>query len=95
MSVEKELFGRFKHNIKPAKSQKYINWLKKQPQSEGMEPHHLIGSQGSLKLTDYLIVMVTRKQHELAEKFKIRYFVGNLHIAVNNLISYVQHLERV
>lgn len=88
---EKELYGRFKHNIKPAKSGKYLEWVREN--NPGKEIHHLIGSVGPLKLTDYLVVAVTRDEHNRAEAFKILYFFENLHIAINNLINYVKHLE--
>ena len=91
MTKEKELYGRIKHNAPILKSNKYIAWLKTQPNNAGKDPHHLIGSQGALKLTDYLIVMVTREEHERAERAKIAFFFDNLHIAINNLIYYVRH----
>lgn len=91
MTKEKELYGRIKHNIKPMRSNKYLTWLRKK--NHDKEIHHLIGSQGSLKLSDYLIVAITREEHQRAEAFKILYFFDNLHIAINNLIDYVRELE--
>ena len=88
---EKELYGRMKHNIIPAKSKKYITWLKEREPHK--EPHHIIGSQGALKLSDYLIVMVSRSEHNKAEAFRIKFFFENIHIAINNLIEYARHLE--
>ena len=88
---EKELFGRFKHNTRPAKSLKYLKWLRER--FPNRELHHLVGSQGKLKLTDYLIVAVTREEHARAEAFKILFFFEHLHEAVNNLIEYVRFLE--
>jgi hypothetical protein len=91
MTLDKQLFGRFKHNIIPAKSNKFLKWMREQ--NPNKELHHLLGSQGKLKLTDYLIVAVTREQHQKAEAFKILYFFENIHTAINNLIKYVRFLE--
>ena len=92
---EKELFGRFKHNLPIDRAPKYIEFLKKKDAERGLERefHHLLGSQGRIKLTDYLGVMVTRKQHDYAEAHKIQFFFENLHIAIENLIAYIKWME--
>lgn len=87
---EKELFGRFKHNLPIDRAPKFIKFLKDNDPLR--EPHHLLGSQGRIKLTDYLIVMVDRRHHDYAEKHKIMFFFENLHWAIQNLISYIKFL---
>lgn len=91
MNEKKELYGRVKHNIKPAKSSRLIKWMKEE--NPNKEIHHLIGSTGKLKLTDYLVVAVTREEHARAEAFKILFFFEHIHEAINNLITYTQYLE--
>lgn len=91
MTEQKQLFGRFKHNLTIDRAPKYLKWLREKYPNK--EPHHLIGSQGKLKLTDYLVIMVTRNEHIDAEDAKITYFFENLHRAIQNLIDYIKYLE--
>ena len=87
----KQIFGNLKHHLPITRGNKYLKWLKdKYPH---LEPHHLLGSQGKIKLTDYLVVMVTREEHQIAEKYKIAFFTSNLHRSLIHLIQYIQHLE--
>jgi hypothetical protein len=92
MMTEKELYGQLKHRLPIDRAPKYLKWLKeKYPY---FEPHHILGSTSRrLKLTDYLIVMVSRKDHDYAERYKIPFAIENLYKAIINLIEYTKHLE--
>ena len=87
----KQIFGNFKHMLPIHRSNKYIKYLKSIHPNK--EPHHLLGSQGKLKLTDYLIVMVTREEHLKAEQHKIEFFYNHLAEALSNLFRYISFLE--
>ena len=95
---KKELFGRFKHNLPIDRAPKFIKWLYEKDAQNGLERefHHLLGATSRrLKLTDYLGVMVTRKQHIEAEAHKIAFFFDHLHEAITNLIEYIKHIEQL
>jgi hypothetical protein len=88
------MYKTLKYYLPCYKSKSYLNWLKKR--NPGKEPHHLLGAGGTgLKSTDYLTVMVDRKQHLTAEKFKEEFFEANLRQALINLIDYVRELENI
>jgi hypothetical protein len=78
-------------NMPIYRSKKYLKWLKEN--CPDLEPHHLIGSQTSIKLNDYLVNMVSREEHQRAEKEKEEHFSGNLAQSLNRLFKYVQYLE--
>lgn len=76
----------------PFKSLNYLRWLKtKEPDRE---LHHLLGSQGTLKLHDLLIIPVSREEHMQAEAHKEEYFFTYFPYSFNILTQYVAYLEK-
>lgn len=91
MDFEKHLRLRFEHSIPPAKSSKFLEWMRSE--HPGKEIHHLLGSQTGIKMTDFLAVALTREEHVRAEQNKSYYFVFYLPTAIKNLIKYIIFLE--
>lgn len=79
-------------NLKPRHSKHYLKWLK--VKFPGMELHHLLGSMGSLKLNDFLVVPVTREEHLKAERNKIQFFEDNLAKCLNLIFEYLEEQKR-
>lgn len=79
-------------NIPSFKSKKFIKWVKaKYPERE---IHHSIGSMTGIKLNDFLVVPVTRHEHERAEKHKIDFCIENLPKSLNILFEYIKEIEK-
>lgn len=91
MKVEKAIYIRLKDNLDKHKSKQYLNWVRKGFPS--LELHHLFGSHTGSKTTDYMILPLTREEHQLAELMKSEFAIDNLHIALNILQTYVKYLE--
>lgn len=57
---------------KPARDKKYLKWIKTKPcvrcGRPADDPHHIFGSSGSLKSSDYHTVPVCRECHNFYEK---------------------------
>jgi len=90
--MENETLYKQLRNIQPVyRSKKFINWVKaKYPQ---YEVHHLLGSMTGIKLNDYLVKPVTRREHLEAEQHKIDFAIDNLARSLNILFEYIKHLE--
>lgn len=87
-----ELYKQLRTLIRPYKSQRYKDWAKNKFPNHDL--HHLIGSVGSLKLTDILIAPVSRQTHIAIEKDKDAWFYKLLPTALNLLTEYVEYLEK-
>ncbi|MCP4650286.1 MAG: hypothetical protein GY853_09455 [PVC group bacterium] len=60
MNDYKIIYGRFRHELGFERDKKYLAYVR-----QFGEPHHLLGSEGKAKHTDYLVYPVTHTQHEL------------------------------
>ena len=91
ITLEKALYIRLKDYLDKCKSPQYLKWVRnKYPDKE---LHHLTGSHIGSKTTDYLILPLTRAEHEEAEKRKSEYAIEHLHESLNILQSYIKYLE--
>ncbi|MGE5681608.1 MAG: hypothetical protein ACM34K_12090 [Bacillota bacterium] len=59
-----------------------------------MDPDHLIGSMGALKLNDYLVVMRSREEHFRRHNNGFEDFNSDLATALENIFDYVEFLEQ-
>lgn len=91
MDLNTPVYNRLRTFIKPWKSKKYLEWLKDKYPIRDL--HHLVGSVGKLKLSDALMVPLTREQHNTAHDNAALFFEDNLYVAVNLLQEYITHLE--
>jgi hypothetical protein len=87
----KEYFVKLRHELLFEKSNRFLLYMRLE--NPGLEVHHILGSAIGKKYTDYLVVMLTRKQHIEAEKHKPYYAIHYLPKAIQNLINYVKYLE--
>lgn len=83
---------RIKFHIRPWKSKGYLAWLKiKFP---GYDLHHCLNSFTGFKVSDSLMVPLSREQHsQVHENNQDEFFEDNLYIALNNLQGYITYLE--
>jgi hypothetical protein len=72
-------------------SKKYLNHLRETYPT--LEPHHIIGSMTGIKLNDYLIVMLTREQHQKEHREPTEFNIL-LVDALFNLFNYLKEVER-
>lgn len=91
MNPDVSVYNRFRRFLRPWKSKQYLTWLKAKFPNHDL--HHALGSMGALKLSDSLMIPLTREQHEEAHKAPGCFFEDNLHIAVNHLQNYITYLE--
>ena len=70
-----------------SKSKKYYEWFKKEHPNH--DAHHLVGT----KVTDYLLVPLTREEHQVPHKKPDEYFQEDLIIAINILSNYIKSIE--
>ena len=85
------LYDRLRHSIKPWHNKPFHGWVKFKNQDKDL--HHLIGSMGALKLTDSLLMPLTREEHIKAEKDRHSYFMEGLPVAINLLQDYIIMLQ--
>lgn len=78
-------------NIPVYKSKKFLKWVKEKYPT--LEIHHLLGSMTGIKLNDYLVKPVTRREHLEAEQHKIDFAIDNLPRSLNILFEYIKQLE--
>lgn len=66
-------------------SKKYLAYMQK----AGYDRHHVIG-----KSNDYLIVNLTREEHNKRQLHPDKYFFDDLVDALNNLFQYIKQIEQ-
>ncbi|HEX2868711.1 MAG TPA: hypothetical protein VHO03_16845 [Ignavibacteriales bacterium] len=81
-----------RNRLKVRKSKAFLTWL--MDKYPGLDPDHLIGSMGALKLNDFLIVMRTREDHAKRHDKGFEDFDLELCKALENLFDYTEHLEK-
>ena len=77
---------------KPARSRVMKVWFARR--YPGMDPHHVFGSLGSLKSTDYAIIPVDRATHD-AHQDDRGWLIDQLPLVFRVLFDYIAHLEAV
>lgn len=85
------MYQKLKNQISPFRSPRYLEFFRhKYPDKD---PHHLLGSQGSLKITDSLLAPLSRAEHQKADKDREAYLLTYLPKAINILQEYIKELE--
>ena len=85
-------YEKVRHEIKPWKSDEYLEWSRQK--FPDRDPHHLAGSMGSLKLTDFLLMPVNRAIHDsLKGNRAAEYAEENIIFSLNIFQEYVTYLE--
>lgn len=84
-------YKRCKNLINPWKNPDLLEFVRQK--YPGMDIHHLLGSLGSLKISDSLIIPLKRDRHNYADKHREETFTDYLPFAVNILQEYISHLE--
>ena len=88
----KDMYEKLRHEIKPWTSPLYLDWFRKK--FPDRDPHHLAGSMGSLKLTDSLLMPVSRAIHDSLKGDKAaKYAEENIIFSLNIFQQYVSELE--
>jgi len=95
---EKELFTKFRTELGFEKAPKYLQWIRdKFPQ---LDIHHLLGSYFGKKMTDYLVIPLTRYDHckyeaKIGTSYynKARGFVECMPQSMFYLSSYLEYLK--
>lgn len=93
--TDSEIFYTRCRNLgKPWRNEDYYKWLKaKYPEHD---LHHLLGSMGKLKLTDALIIPLTRIEHSKIHQRPggdVEAFIEHLPKALELLQEYIDHLQ--
>lgn len=84
------LYRQLRNQIKPWHCQEFIDFIHwKYPDKD---PHHLLGSLGSMKITDLLIAPLQREEHGVADQHREQYFETYLPKALNLVQEFVDHL---
>ena len=86
------LFRRCKHEAmkSPARSARCLEYFRSR--YPGMDPHHVFGSLGSLKSSDYAIVPVDRVTHSLHQDDR-GWLIDQLPLVLRFMMDYISHLE--
>jgi hypothetical protein len=74
-----------------AKSEEFKKFVR--DQKPGSEFHHVFGSIGPKKTTDYLGVALTNEEHTRAH-FDNDYLISLMPEAIENILKYVKYLEQ-
>lgn len=85
------MYKALRHRIKPWKSKGFLSFMKERFPDKDL--HHLLGSVGPLKLTDLLVVPLSRQQHQSAHCEAETAFEDNLAEALNYVQQYITYLE--
>lgn len=89
MSTVRQLIKMFKFRVVYSHSARFVTWVKNKDILK--EFHHVAGR----KTTDYLGVLLSRGDHSARHQNSEKHFEEDLIEAINNLISYTQHLEKL
>ena len=85
-------YEKARHEIKPWKSDEYLEWFRQKFMER--DPHHLLGSMGNLKLTDSLLMPISRAIHNSLKGDKAaEYAEENIILSLNIFQEYVTYLE--
>ena len=85
-------YEKARHEIKPWKSDEYLEWFRQKFMHR--DPHHLLGSMGNLKLTDSLLMPISRATHNSLKGDKAaEYAEENIIFSLNIFQEYVTYLE--
>jgi hypothetical protein len=86
------LFRRCKSEAmkRPARSRAVMMWFHQR--YPGMDPHHVFGSLGSLKSSDYAIIPVDRPQHNLHQDDR-GWLIDQLPLVFRVMFDYIAYLE--
>jgi hypothetical protein len=92
-SEERILFRRLRdmavrNSVKSEEFKKFVR-----SQKEGSEFHHVFGSIGAKKSTDYLGVALTAEEHKKAH-YDNDFLIELMPEAIENILKYVQKLEK-
>ncbi len=89
MDANKVIYGRLRHELGFERDKKYLAYVR-----QFGEPHHLLGSEGKLKHTDYLVYPVDSTQHELLHcgGNKAGFFVYKFISSLKLLRGYYWHI---
>jgi len=90
--VMDEFYTRTRNLIKPWKSKNFLEFAKGKYPTKVL--HHAIGSMGSLKLTDLLLIPLDRLEHGKADRERAKYFKEYLPFMLNLVQEYITKLEK-
>lgn len=85
------LYLRLKNSIGFDKSKQFMDWFHNEYPTK--DPHHLWGSYGSIKTTDYTCVPVSRIEHSTME-CEWQWAIDNLPLVFTTMIKYIKYLEK-
>lgn len=80
-----------KNRIQPFQSKRYLKYFRERFPDK--DPHHLLGSLGSLKISDSLLAPLSRSEHNKADRNREAYLELYLPMAINILQDYILQLE--
>jgi hypothetical protein len=85
------MYRMLRNQIQPWKSEGFLKFVRaKYPDKD---PHHLLGSLGSMKISDSLIIPLSRQEHTMADVKREDYFLTYLPMAISLLQEYISSLE--
>lgn len=87
----RDLYQRLKNQVHPWKNKEFLDFIREEYPDK--DPHHLLGSLGSLKISDSLIAPLNRIEHDKADKMREEYFLLYLPFAINILQKYIDKLQ--
>jgi len=86
-----KLYQRLRNQIHPWKNKDFLTFIREEYSDK--DPHHLLGSLGSMKISDSLIAPLNRVEHNKADKQREEYFELYLPFAINILQRYIDNLQ--
>lgn len=86
-----QLFNRIKYFVGFSRSKRFKFWFHQQ--YPGKEMHHIFGSYGSKKTSDFCSVPVTMEEHQAAHKKTHDFAIDHVPEMLSVMTDYINHLE--